>query len=150
MVKEFPIEECDFTVRTTNKLKRAGITSLDKLLTYSIEDLKGLKNISNRTIEEIVTKLGESGLTLIEKTPEVQPIRIYNIVCSFNVSRILVDRAFYIDDDAYAYANEMNGDKAKAVARCKELIARYEGEAMVPFLDESSQISFDMVETELW
>ena len=150
MKKELPIEECNFTVRTTNKLIRAGITSVDTLLCYSIEDLKGIKNISSKTIEEIVTKLGEYGITLEEKTPEVQPIRIYNIICTFNVSRILVDRAFDIDDDAYAYANEMNGDKAKAVARCKELIARYEGEAMVPFLDESSQISFDVVETDLW
>lgn len=44
---------------------------------------------------------------------------------------------------------ELNGNKEKAVARCKELIARYEGESMVKFLDEDSGIAFVVMTTEM-
>ena len=43
----------------------------------------------------------------------------------------------------------MNSDKAKAIARCKELITLREREALVKFQDEESVITFEVVAAEL-
>ena len=69
--------------------------------------------------------------------------------CTFNVSQSVVDCAFRKEEDAKAYVRELNGDKAKAVVRCKELIALREGEAMVKFLDEEGAIAFEVLPAEL-
>ncbi|MBQ9572630.1 MAG: hypothetical protein IJR22_04480 [Acidaminococcaceae bacterium] len=39
--------------------------------------------------------------------------------------------------------------KAKAIARCKELIAQRDSEAMLKFFDAESSISFDVLPAEL-
>ena len=54
-----------------------------------------------------------------------------------------------LKDDAEAYINALNEDKAKAIARCKELIALREGEAMVQYLVEESLITFEVVAAKL-
>ena len=43
----------------------------------------------------------------------------------------------------------MHSDKAKAIARCKELIAMREGEDMVPYLVEEYAVGFGIVAVEL-
>ena len=62
-------------------------------------------------------------------------MQIYIVTCTFNVSQTLIDCAFKKEADAKAYADVLNSDKAKAIARCKELIAQREGEAMLKFFD---------------
>ena len=76
-------------------------------------------------------------------------MNIYIVNCTFNVSQTLIDCAFQKAADAEAYINELNSDKAKAIARCKELIALREGEALVKFLVEESVITFEVVAAEL-
>lgn len=76
-------------------------------------------------------------------------MKIYIVNCTFNVSQTLIDCAFQKAADAEAYINELNSDKAKAIARCKELIALREGESMVKFLVEESVITFEVVAAEL-
>ena len=76
-------------------------------------------------------------------------MNIYIITCTFNVSQTLIDCAFKNEADAKAYAGALNSDKAKAIARCKELIIQREGEAMVKFLDEEGSITFDVLPAEL-
>ena len=76
-------------------------------------------------------------------------MKIYIVNCTFNVSQTLIDCAFRKEDDAEAYINALNEDKAKAIARCKELIALREGESMVKFLVEESVITFEVVAAEL-
>ena len=76
-------------------------------------------------------------------------MKIYIITCTYNVSQILIDCAFQKAADAKAYAEELNGNKAKAIVRCKELIAKRDDEAMVKFLDEESKITFDVVAVNL-
>ena len=74
---------------------------------------------------------------------------IYIVNCTFNVSQILIDCAFQKAADAEAYINALNSDKAKAIARCKELIAMREGEDMVPYLVEEYAVEFGIVAVEL-
>ena len=76
-------------------------------------------------------------------------MEIYIVNCDFNLTQTLIDCAFQKAADAEAYINELNGDKAKAVVRCKELIALREGEAMVKFLDEEGAIAFEVLPVEL-
>ena len=52
-------------------------------------------------------------------------------------------------DAAKAYVAALNRDKAKAIARCKELISQFEGDETVKFLVEESPIAFEIVVTEL-
>ena len=47
------------------------------------------------------------------------------------------------------YAVGLNADKAKAVARCKDLIALRVSEAMFKFLDEDAMVQFEVIEAEL-
>lgn len=76
-------------------------------------------------------------------------MNIYIVNCTFNVSQCLTDCAFRKAEDAEAYVKELNGDKAKAVIRCKELIAQRDSEAMVKFLDEEDSIAFEVLTAKL-
>lgn len=76
-------------------------------------------------------------------------MRVYIVTCTFNDSQVLVDCAFKALKDAKGYAAVLNGDRAKAVARCKELIALRDSKAMVKFLDEEGRITFAALAAEL-
>ena len=76
-------------------------------------------------------------------------MKVYVVNCTFNTSQILIDCAFKNEADANAYAAAFNSDKAKAVARCKELIALREGESWVKFLSEDSMITFEVLAVDL-
>ena len=60
-----------------------------------------------------------------------------------------IDCAFQKAADAEAYINELNSDKAKAIARCKELIALRDSESMVQYLVEEYAVGFGIVAVEL-
>ena len=76
-------------------------------------------------------------------------MKVFVVICSFNVSQTLVDCAFKSQAAAEIYAADLNADKAKATARCKELIALRDSESMVKFLCEDSMVQFAVVEAEL-
>ena len=76
-------------------------------------------------------------------------MEIFFVFCEFNSGRTLLDCAFKNEADAKAYADALHDDKAKAIARCKELITLREGESMVKFLDEKSGITFTVAGVEL-
>ncbi len=76
-------------------------------------------------------------------------MNIYIITCTFNDSQNVIDCAFKNQEDATAYAAALNGDKAKAAAHCRQIIALREGEEMVKFLDEKSSIAFEVRAVEI-
>ena len=76
-------------------------------------------------------------------------MKVFIVTCTFNVSQTLIDCAFKNEADANAYVAALNGDKAKAVARCKELITLREGEEMVKFFDETCMVTFAVLAVEL-
>ena len=75
-------------------------------------------------------------------------MKVFIVNCNYNTSDTLIDCAFKSEADAKAYADALNNDKTKAIARCKELIALRDSEAMVKFLDEKS-ITFVVLDAEL-
>lgn len=76
-------------------------------------------------------------------------MKIYIVNCEFNLTQTLIDCAFQKAADAEAYIDELNSDKTKAIARCKELIALRDSEAMVQYLVEKSAVEFGIVAVEL-
>ena len=76
-------------------------------------------------------------------------MKIYIVNCEYNLTQTLIDCAFQKAADAEAYITELNSDKAKAIARCKELIAMRDSESMVQYLVEEYAIQFGIVISEL-
>lgn len=58
------IEEMDLSVRSNNCLHRAGINTLGDLTNKSEEDLKKVRNLGTKSLEEIKKKLVDYGLSL--------------------------------------------------------------------------------------
>ena len=51
------IEELDFSVRTYNCLRRAGITTVSQLKQMTIDDLKKVKNLGFKSLDEILQRV---------------------------------------------------------------------------------------------
>ena len=60
------IEELDFSVRTFNCLKRAGIETVEDLTNRTYEDMIKVRNLGKRSLEEIIEKLDSLGVSLKE------------------------------------------------------------------------------------
>ncbi|MCD8238137.1 MAG: DNA-directed RNA polymerase subunit alpha [Clostridiales bacterium] len=63
-VLELTIEELDLTVRSYNCLKRAGINTVDDLAKKTEEDMMKVRNLGRKSLEEVLNKLAELGLSL--------------------------------------------------------------------------------------
>ena len=63
-VLEMTIEELDLSVRSFNCLKRAGINTVEDLISKSEEDMMKVRNLGRKSLEEVLAKLKELGLQL--------------------------------------------------------------------------------------
>lgn len=68
-VLELTIEELDFSVRSYNCLKRAGINTVEELVTKTEADMMKVRNLGKKSLDEVSGKLAELGLSL-KKTNE--------------------------------------------------------------------------------
>lgn len=64
---EKPIEEMDLSVRSFNCLKRAGIATILDLTHKSEEDMLKVRNLGRKSLDEVIEKLHEYGLSLKNK-----------------------------------------------------------------------------------
>ena len=64
--KVWSLEDLEFSIRPYSCLKRAGINTLDDLLQLSFEELKNVRNLGKKGLEEILEKLKDMGLQLAE------------------------------------------------------------------------------------
>ena len=58
------IEDLEFTARTYNCLHRAGIKTIADLVEMKVEQLMKIRNLGEKSLEEILTKLHEYGIFL--------------------------------------------------------------------------------------
>ena len=58
------IEEMDLSVRSNNCLRRAGINTVGDLINKSEDDLKKVRNLGTKSLEEIIKKLVDLDLSL--------------------------------------------------------------------------------------
>lgn len=63
-ILEMTIEELDLSVRSYNCLKRAGINSVEELVQRNEEDMMKVRNLGKKSLEEVINKLRELGLSL--------------------------------------------------------------------------------------
>ncbi|MBQ1474041.1 MAG: DNA-directed RNA polymerase subunit alpha, partial [Ruminococcus sp.] len=63
-VLEMTIEELDLSVRSFNCLKRAGINTVEDLISKSEEDMMKVRNLGRKSLEEVVFKLDSLGFSL--------------------------------------------------------------------------------------
>ena len=61
---ETPIEEIEFSVRAYNCLKRAGINTVSELTSKTSDDMMKVRNLGRKSLEEVLAKLKELGLSL--------------------------------------------------------------------------------------
>jgi DNA-directed RNA polymerase subunit alpha len=61
---EMTIEELDLSVRSYNCLKRAGINTVEELIQRDEEDMMKVRNLGKKSLEEVINKLEELGLSL--------------------------------------------------------------------------------------
>lgn len=63
-IMDTSIGKMDFSVRSYNCLKRAGIETLRDLVSKSEEDLMAVRSMGRKSLEEIVEKLSKMGFSL--------------------------------------------------------------------------------------
>ena len=63
-VLEMTIEELDMSVRSFNCLKRAGIDTVEDLISRTEEDMMKVRNLGKKSLEEVIQKLHSLGLDL--------------------------------------------------------------------------------------
>ena len=63
-VLEMTIDDMDLSVRSYNCLKRANILTVQDLTKKTESDLAKVKNLGKRSLEEVIAKLAEYGLSL--------------------------------------------------------------------------------------
>jgi len=65
-ILEMTIEELDLSVRSYNCLKRAGINTVEDLISKTEEEMMKVRNIGRKSLEEVVSKLDALGLKLAQ------------------------------------------------------------------------------------
>ena len=63
-VLEMNIDELELSVRSYNCLKRAGINTVEELCNKTSEDMMKVRNLGRKSLEEVIAKLKELGLSL--------------------------------------------------------------------------------------
>lgn len=63
-VLEMTIEELDLSVRSFNCLKRAGINTVEDLISRTEDDMMKVRNLGRKSLEEVINKLSAMGLSL--------------------------------------------------------------------------------------
>ena len=66
-VLEMTIEELDFSVRSYNCLKRAGINTVEDLINKTEDEMMKVRNLGRKSLEEVMKKLDEMELHLAKK-----------------------------------------------------------------------------------
>lgn len=66
------IEEMNFSVRTHNCLRRAGINTVEDLLNRTKSDLIKVRNLGQNSFEEVISKLNDMGFSL--KPDEIETL----------------------------------------------------------------------------
>ena len=63
-VLEMNIDELELSVRSYNCLKRAGINTVEELCSKTSEDMMKVRNLGRKSLDEVLAKLKELGLSL--------------------------------------------------------------------------------------
>ncbi len=65
-IMQMNIDELELSVRSYNCLKRAGINTVEELVNKTSEDMMKVRNLGKKSLDEVLAKLDELGLSLRE------------------------------------------------------------------------------------
>lgn len=74
LIYDSPIEALDLSIRAQNCLKRAGINTVGELIRTPHRELKRIRNIGVRCLEEIETKLHQKCEGLMEELGDCENV----------------------------------------------------------------------------
>ena len=63
-IEDMKIEELDFTVRSYNCLKKAGVNTISDLTSMTYNELLKIKNLGKKSLNKIINKIKELGYNL--------------------------------------------------------------------------------------
>ena len=63
-IEDMKIGELDFTVRSYNCLKKAGVNTISDLTSMTYNELLKIKNLGKKSLNEIIDKMKELGYDL--------------------------------------------------------------------------------------
>jgi len=66
-VLEMTIEELHLSVRSFNCLKRAGINTVEDLISKSEDEMMKVRNLGKKSLEEVIAKLHSLGFNLTKE-----------------------------------------------------------------------------------
>lgn len=69
-LRSIEIADMELSVRAYNCLKRAGIQTLGNLMDKTIDDMRNVRNLGRRAIEEVLVKMKEYGVCLADDNAE--------------------------------------------------------------------------------
>ena len=67
------IDELELSVRSYNCLKRAGINTVEELCSKTVDDMMKVRNLGRKSLEEVLAKLKDLGLSLNSSEGETLP-----------------------------------------------------------------------------
>jgi len=67
------IDELELSVRSYNCLKRAGINTVEELCSKTVDDMMKVRNLGRKSLEEVLAKLQDLGLSLNSSEGESLP-----------------------------------------------------------------------------
>ena len=92
------IEELDFTVRTHNCLKRAGINTIADLQAKTEEDLKKVRNLGRRSFEEVLAVMFANGFRIKDDPEEPVEYKFSSRVAETNIRNYVLDSDGHLID----------------------------------------------------
>lgn len=92
------IEELDFTVRTHNCLKRAGINTIADLQAKTEEDLKKVRNLGRRSFEEVLAVMFANGFRIKDDPEEPVEYKFSSRVAETNIRNYVLDSDGHLVD----------------------------------------------------
>jgi len=67
------IEDLDFSVRTSNCLRREGIGTIEELIRRTESDLMAIRNFGRKSLQEVRDKLATMDLALADESAQTEP-----------------------------------------------------------------------------
>ena len=88
-VLEMTIEELDLSVRSFNCLKRAGINTVEDLISKSEDEMMKVRNLGRKSLEEVISKLESLGFKLSKDDEQKDMEECGAAQCLLPVPRLL-------------------------------------------------------------
>lgn len=91
IIDQDDIDELDLSVRATNCLKRAGIRTIEQIQTSTEEDLRRVRNLGRRSLEEVLAVMYAHGFKIKDDPEYPTEYKFSENVADFNIRNCILD-----------------------------------------------------------